>query len=195
VGNISGNDISKGVELCEYLQPFPARGIGFCRYIFILYKHDKPLDLSAYRRPTPCTNLTARTFSTYDFYRDLQDSMTPCGLAFFQSDWDQTLTSFYQNVLEMPEPSFEYDFPPITNPKQKWFPIRQAFNLYLDKYKDEKQLQKELLIEKLKERHPFKPPPKPPKYPLAFKIGPEVPSWLNDDIRRRRMREGKWKLM
>jgi len=38
VGNIPGNDLSKGAEICHYLQPFPARGIGYCRYIFILYK-------------------------------------------------------------------------------------------------------------------------------------------------------------
>jgi large subunit ribosomal protein L38 len=195
IGNIPGNDVRKGQELCGYLQPFPARGLGYCRYIFVLYKQDKSLDFTKYKRSSPCFNLSARTFSTLDFYRELQDFMTPCGLAFFQSDWDQTLTSFFQKVLEMPEPSFEYDFPAISYPKQKWFPGQKPFNLYLDKYKEEKQLQKELLIEKLKERHPFKPPPKRPKYPLAFRLDTNTASWINDDIRRRRMREGKWKLM
>lgn len=43
--------------------------------------------------------LSDRTFSTYDFYRDKQDEITPAGLAFFQSDWDYSLKNFYHNVL------------------------------------------------------------------------------------------------
>lgn len=43
--------------------------------------------------------LSDRTFSTYDFYRDRQDDITPAGLAFFQSDWDKSLKDFYHNVL------------------------------------------------------------------------------------------------
>lgn len=99
------------------------------------------------------------------------------------------------NFIDMKEPVFEYDFPPAVLKPQKWFPVRKPFNLYMDKYKDPKDLQKELLIEKLKETHPFKPPPPPPKYPLAHKVPKSNPSWLNDDIKRRRVREGKWKFM
>jgi large subunit ribosomal protein L38 len=95
----------------------------------------------------------------------------------------------------MEEPVTEYDFDPITLPRQVWYPWRKPFNLYMDKYKEPQELQKELLIEKLKETHPFKAPPRRPKYPLAVRIPHEIPSWLNDDIRRRRMREGKWKFM
>jgi len=95
----------------------------------------------------------------------------------------------------MKEPVTEYDFDPTYLPEQKWYPWQKPFNLYLDKFKDPQQLQKELLVEKLKERHPFKRPAPRPKYPLAFKIPIDLPSWLNDDIRRRRMREGKWKFM
>ena len=98
-GNIPGNEVVKGEELCNYLQPFPPRGIGYCRYIFILYKQDKKIDFSKYQRSLPCNNLTARTFSTYDFYKDLQDFMTPAGLSFFQSDWDPSLTEFFHDVL------------------------------------------------------------------------------------------------
>ncbi|CAG7817943.1 unnamed protein product [Allacma fusca] len=195
VGNIPGNKIAQGKELCDYLQPFPPRGVGYCRYIFVLYKQEKSLDLSKFARTTPCTNLAERTFSTYDFYRELQDDITPIGLAFFQSDWDQTLTKFFHDTLEMKEPSFEYDFDEVVLKPQEWFPHSQPFNLYLDKYKDKKQLQKELLLEKLKERHPFKSPPKPDKYPLAFPIKGSYPTWLKDDIRQKKMREGKWKYM
>jgi len=95
----------------------------------------------------------------------------------------------------MKEPVFEYEFEAPTLKKQKHYPHLRAFNLYMDRYKDPKDLQKELLVEKLKERHPFKPAPKQPKYPLAYKIPAGTPSWLSDDIRRRRVREGKWKYM
>jgi len=81
------------------MQPFPSRGLGQCRYVFVLYKQDKPLDFSKHQRSKACTNLNERTFSTYDFYQEYQDFMTPTGLSFFQSGWDQTLTKFYQNVL------------------------------------------------------------------------------------------------
>lgn len=95
----------------------------------------------------------------------------------------------------MKESSFEYDIKQYPLKPQKWFPIRQPFNLYMDKYKDPKQLQKELLLEKLKERHPFKPPPPPPKYPHAHAISQDLPAWVRDDIKRRRAKEGKWRFM
>lgn len=98
-GNIPGSQVSKGQVLCDYLQPIPARGVGFCRYVFVLYKQEKQLDLSKHARDTPCLNLTARNFCTYDFYRELQDDITPVGLSFFQSDWEPTLTNFFHHVL------------------------------------------------------------------------------------------------
>jgi len=195
IGNIPGSDVSKGTEICDYLQPFPPRGIGYCRYVFVLYRQEKVIDFSNYKRPENCKNLAARTFSTYQFYRDLQDLMTPCGLAFFQSNWDSSLTDFFHNVLEMKEPWFEYDFPVNTLPPQCWIPWYKPFNLYLDKYKHPQELGKELLLEKLKEVHPFEKPPPPLKYPLAVPLDISNPAWLNDDIKRRRLRQGKWKYM
>lgn len=75
-----------------------------------------------------------------DFYKQFQDHLTPAGLAFFQSDWDASLPKFYHEVLGMKEPIFEYDFPKPYVREQEWFPIRQPFNLYLDKYRDEKEV-------------------------------------------------------
>jgi len=195
VGNIPGSDVSKGTEICDYLQPFPPRGVGYCRYIFVLYRQEKVIDFGKHKRPTDCKNLAERTFSTLDFYREFQDVMTPCGLAFFQSNWDSSLTDFFHKVLDMKEPWFEYDFPLPTLPPQLWFPDGKPFNMYLDKYKDQHQLGKELLLEKLKEVHPFEKPPPPLKYPDIFPIPNDTPTWLKDDIKRRRMRIGKWKYM
>lgn len=38
VANIRGEDIASGETLCDYLQPFPAYGTGYHRYIFVLYR-------------------------------------------------------------------------------------------------------------------------------------------------------------
>jgi len=193
VGNIPESAVEKGQTLCDYMRPFPFRGVGYCRYVFVLYKQSSKLDFSNYQLSVPCVNLSERTFSTYDFYSSYQDFMTPVGLAFFQANWDQSLTKFFHNVLDMKEPCFEYDFAPVSLRPQKWFPLGDPFNKYLDRYKEPKVLQKELLIEKLKERHPFKPPPPRPKYPLAHKV--YGPTWLKDETKRKRMGEGKWRFM
>lgn len=74
-------------------------------------------------------DLKNRTFSTFEFYRSKEDIITPAGLAFYQTDWDNSLTKFYHEKLSMPEPIYEYDFPlPYIKP-QKWFPINEPFNL------------------------------------------------------------------
>lgn len=49
-GNIPGNNIEKGETLVEYLQPFPPKGTGYHRHIFVLYKQDKKIDFSTYKK-------------------------------------------------------------------------------------------------------------------------------------------------
>jgi large subunit ribosomal protein L38 len=46
------------------------------------------------------------------FFDERSDQITPAGMAFFQSDWDSSLTNFYHNVLNMREPRYEYNFAP-----------------------------------------------------------------------------------
>lgn len=108
----------------------------------------------------PRNDLAGRTFKTFDFYKTYQDDITPAGLAFFQSSWEPSLKDFYHNVLgifhsnsfwrepsiidfvvsEMKEPTYEYDFPKPYIRDQMYFPLRQPFNLYLDKYRDQKEV-------------------------------------------------------
>lgn len=40
----------------------------------------------------------------------------------------------------MNEPVFEYDFPRPYHTPERYFALRQAFNLYLDRYRDTKQV-------------------------------------------------------
>lgn len=52
-GNIPGKAVQAGQELCHYLPPFPARGTGFHRYIYVLFKQDAPIDFKEDVRPSP----------------------------------------------------------------------------------------------------------------------------------------------
>ena len=45
--------MAEGQETCPYLPPFPARGSGFHRLVFLLFKQDKLMDFSGDTRPSP----------------------------------------------------------------------------------------------------------------------------------------------
>lgn len=191
VGNIPGNCVSKGEQLVDYLRPVAPYGIGYCRYIFVLYKQTCQIDYSEYRRTSPCLNLKERNWKTLDFYRKYQDQLTPAGLAFFQSDWDEMLKEFYYDTLKITIPVFQYDFPEPYIKKQAWYPLKQPFNLYLDKYRDPKAITKEFLLRKLKKVHPFEGPKPPHMFPLAHRFKGYVPSWLRFEIRKKRLGYGR----
>uniref|UniRef100_V9KSM8 Large ribosomal subunit protein mL38 n=2 Tax=Callorhinchus milii TaxID=7868 RepID=V9KSM8_CALMI len=135
VGNIPGDSVREGDEICHYFPPFPAKGTGYHRFIFILFKQDERIDFKEDCRPSPCHNLERRTFTTFDFYKKHQGLMTPAGLAFFQCPWDESVTNTFHTLLDMKEPIFEYDFPPVYHPPQRKYPHAQPLR-YLDRYRD-----------------------------------------------------------
>ncbi|XP_064640863.1 large ribosomal subunit protein mL38-like [Lineus longissimus] len=192
VGNIPGSDISNGEVLCNYLPPIPPRGTGHHRYIFILYKQDKRVDYSHAKRGENCSSLPERTFSTYEFYKEHQDYVTPAGLAFFQSEYDESVQTTFHNILNVREPAFEYDYPPDFHPEQQRYPWKKPFNLYLERYRDKKEIAEEVLKERLSMISPFKELPKQPKYPDVFFM-PNKPQWWRLVEHHRRNREGKFK--
>lgn len=51
--NIPGNDVGAGKEICHYFPPFPAKGTGYHRFTFLLFKQDRLIDFSEDVRPTP----------------------------------------------------------------------------------------------------------------------------------------------
>lgn len=191
VGNIPGNCVNKGEELIDYLRPIAPYGIGYCRYIFVLYKQECRIDYTEYKKERPCLNLKERDWKTLDFYRKHQDHLTPAGLAFFQADWDHTLKEFYYNTLNTRLPVFRYDFPQPHIKKQTWFPLKEPFNLYLDKYRDPKKIMEEFLLRKLKKVHPFNGPEPEPKFPLAYRFNNDMPSWLRFEIMKKRLGYGR----
>ncbi|XP_033183527.1 mitochondrial ribosomal protein L38 [Bombus vancouverensis nearcticus] len=187
LGNIPGNRVEEGEQIMDYLRPIPVRGVGYYRYIFILYKQSQRLDYAEYNRLQPCLQLKERNWNTLEFYRKYQEYLTPAGLAFFQSDWDPTVREFYHSVLDAKEPIFQYDFPKPYIKPQTWFPLRQPFNLYLDRYRDPKEIMKEFLLRKLKTVDPLKEPKAPHKYPNACYIDKRIPSWLRVQIKKERL--------
>ncbi|XP_020297056.1 39S ribosomal protein L38, mitochondrial isoform X1 [Pseudomyrmex gracilis] len=191
IGNIPGNCLNEGEELVDYLRPIAPYGIGYCRYIFVLYKQECPIDFSGYKRTKPCLTLEERNWKTLDFYKKHQDQLTPAGLAFFQSDWDSSLKDFYYSTLNMKVPVFRYDFPKPYVKKQAWFPLKKAFNKYLDRYRDPKQINKEFLLKKLKKTHPFNGPEPSLKYPMAHRLPWDMPSWLKFETIKERLRYGR----
>ncbi|KAM3859782.1 large ribosomal subunit protein mL38 [Diretmus argenteus] len=138
VGNIPAGAVQSGDELCHYLAPFPAKGTGFHRYVYVLLKQEGPINFQEDVRRSPCHSLANRTFKTVDFYRRHQDHMTPAGLAFFQCQWDESVTDTFHNTLNMKEPVFEFIRPPVYHPPQVKFPHRQPLR-YLDRYRDGKE--------------------------------------------------------
>ncbi|XP_040923023.1 39S ribosomal protein L38, mitochondrial isoform X2 [Toxotes jaculatrix] len=138
VGNITGGAVQAGEELCHYLAPFPPRGTGFHRYIYVLFKQEGPINFQEDVRPSPCHSLADRTFKTEIFYRRHQDNITPAGLAFFQCQWDESVTNTFHNTLNMREPVFEFIRPPVYHPPQVKYPHKQPLR-YLDRYRDGKE--------------------------------------------------------
>uniref|UniRef100_R4FMB0 Large ribosomal subunit protein mL38 n=1 Tax=Rhodnius prolixus TaxID=13249 RepID=R4FMB0_RHOPR len=186
VGNIRDGDLKTGEVIFDYLQPLPAQGLGYLRYIFVLYKQEEILNYNGLKLKNKNMQ-EERIFSTYEFYKERQKSLTPAGLSFFTADWDQSVTDYFNETLSCDCPKFVYDFPEHFYKKQTWFPLKQPFNLYLDRYRDQKEIAKEYLVKKLKAADPFKEPPKPLLYPNAVPFKPGTPSWLKNEIRKQRL--------
>ncbi|KAF6214290.1 hypothetical protein GE061_009030 [Apolygus lucorum] len=184
VANIKGSDVACGEEICQHIQPLPFEGLGYLRYIFVLYKQEGKIDYADLAKQL----LTTRFFSTQKFYAKREDVLTPAGLAFFTSTWDSSVNDYYHTALKQDPPVFEYDFPDHYYKKQVWFPLKQPFNLYLDRYRDEKEIAKEYLIKKLKKTDPFKGDLRP-KYPFpnAIPIPEGTPAWLANEIKKERL--------
>ncbi|XP_023224273.1 39S ribosomal protein L38, mitochondrial-like [Centruroides sculpturatus] len=71
IGNIKGNNILSGEVICDYLQPFPPRGTGYHRLVFILYKQEAIVDYSKLKKKLPW--YTQIIYRYLDRYRDPKD--------------------------------------------------------------------------------------------------------------------------
>jgi large subunit ribosomal protein L38 len=62
----------------------------------------------------------------------------------------------------------------------------------MDKHRDPQDIAKELLLNRLKTVDPFKPKEKQPKYPNALPEDVTLPSWKRVEIRKQRLRFGRY---
>lgn len=85
-----------GDTIIPYLQPLPFKGTGYHRFIFVLYKQTSKLDLKEYRLPES-DNLLSRSFDNYEFYKRYQDIITPVGISFFQTKYDDSVRDVFHN--------------------------------------------------------------------------------------------------
>jgi large subunit ribosomal protein L38 len=192
IGNIQGNDCSTGEVLMDYMQPIPPKGTGFHRLVFILFEQSQKIDYKKYQKG-PCHNLEERTFKMANFYKEHESHLVPKGLAFFQSQWDDSVRNAYHNILDMAEPVYEYLHRPPYHPPPKKYPHKQPFDRYFDRYRDKKDLAEEVLRLKLKMISPFKPNPKQETFPLIHNSTKYKPSWLKrrEEIMHRRLEQYK----
>ncbi|OQR72444.1 39S ribosomal protein L38 [Tropilaelaps mercedesae] len=193
---IPGNDLSQATTVCDYMRPIVPKGAGYHRVVFVLYKHMKgQIDLSKERRTPKSVSLRERTFRSLDFYRTHQDDLTPCGLAFFQCKWDNSLVDFYHNTLGMKVPVFEHI--PLKPEKQKFkkYPEGESFNEYIDLFRDPKEIAEEIYCRRLKSLNPFEEESPEKKYPHAQPFPRGAPSWQKTEISRERAKMGKYRHM
>ncbi|CAK8683945.1 unnamed protein product [Clavelina lepadiformis] len=108
VANIKGNDLLTGEQLIDYLPPFPARGTGYHRMVFLLFQQTRVLDFSSERRNLPCCLLRNRTFKTKNFYKKFQVDLIPASVRFFQTKWDESVQKTFHKTFDMPEPVYDF---------------------------------------------------------------------------------------
>ena len=98
-GNITNRDTNSGNELMRYVQPFPMRGTGWHRCVYLLFEHQKPLDFNITSTETDKVLFKEREFKTEHFYSTYKNELTPVGLCFLQTQWDLTVRDFFHNQL------------------------------------------------------------------------------------------------
>ncbi|KAF8569112.1 hypothetical protein P879_06316 [Paragonimus westermani] len=224
VANLRAGPEATGDEIIPYLPPLPYLGTGYHRYIFTLYRQDMgKVDLTEFNRDHIEGDLrTQRSFHTLEFYRRLESQLTPAGLAFFQSSWDESVRMYFRNVLDIPEPIFEVQWPTPRLPPQERYPVANSWNkarrhphglplirerygvhndvsfdVYLDKYRDRKELNEELIRERLRNEGNPLDPDEPRRirleYPAAVPLPKGMPSWWMKQETQRRLRRGRWR--
>lgn len=73
------------------------RGTGWHRCAYVLFEHENPIDFKI--DYSGVSKLNKRDFKVSDFYLNNQESITPVGLAFFQTEWDLSVKDLFHNYL------------------------------------------------------------------------------------------------
>lgn len=190
VGNIRGGEQE---ECMSYLPVFGVKGLGYHRYVFVVFRHEEKLQFEKVND----FDLNKRLFNVFEFVKSNESAkLKPVGLNWFQTRWDETCKELFHNVLQMRMPVYEYIQNREIKNKQMKIPAPASFNHYLDRFRDPKEISKEVLLERLKSLDPFdcdsaiKDPELPPN---IHKLPWDTPSWLKDTIWKRNNRVGRFR--
>ena len=85
----------------EYVQPFPMRGTGWHRCVYLLFEHDSPVEFDLKRNISNENNFSKRDFKCSDFVLKHQKDITPVGLSFFQTTWDMSVKKVFHDYLSI----------------------------------------------------------------------------------------------
>ncbi|XP_018333227.1 phosphatidylethanolamine-binding protein homolog F40A3.3-like [Agrilus planipennis] len=96
VGNIPGNDLSKGEVLLEYIGSGPQQGSGFHRYTFLLYKQPRKLDFTEGKAPKTSFK-DARLFLIRDFAKKYNLGEPVAG-NFYLAEWDEYVPILHKQL-------------------------------------------------------------------------------------------------
>lgn len=169
----NNGELDSGQHLVPYLQPVPYYGTGYHRYVFILFRHRKPIDLSDYDLKNSSNlnkhPLAIRHFNMNTFYKRYEQQLTPSAYRFCLIKWDSSCDDALHK-MGLKSPRYWYDWDEPLKPEQKEFPIKpMPFNNYLNMYRNPEAVRKEVqkkrleLLVKLKPGEELKP-----EYPDIF---------------------------
>ncbi|XP_050298312.1 protein D3-like [Anthonomus grandis grandis] len=96
VGNVPGDDISKGEALSEYVGAGPPKGSGLHRYVILVYKQKKKLTFDEPRIPKTSGDKRPK-FAIRKFAKKY-DLDGPIAGNFFQAEWDDYVPLLYKQL-------------------------------------------------------------------------------------------------
>ena len=91
------NNVTNYETAIEYLPVYGVKGLGYHRFVFVLYKHKSPLKLEQIND----FDLQKRRFNAYSFMSShaSDNSLTPVGLSWFQTTWDYSSQKVFYDYL------------------------------------------------------------------------------------------------
>lgn len=96
VGNIPGDNLSKGEVLSEYVGSGPPKDSGFHRYTFLLYKQPKKLEFDE-KHITKTQAAGREKFSTKNFAKKYNLG-APLAGNFYQAQYDDYVVELYKQL-------------------------------------------------------------------------------------------------
>ncbi|KAF7279648.1 hypothetical protein GWI33_006880 [Rhynchophorus ferrugineus] len=96
VGNIPGNEISKGDVLSAYVGAGPPKGSGLHRYVILIYKQKGKISFSEPKIPN--TSGDGRPKFSIKKLAEKYDFDGPIAGNFFQAEWDDYVPKLYKQL-------------------------------------------------------------------------------------------------